>query len=645
MSTDPEGSARKKVSGLSSKLGFTRIAPSRATRPRPEKGGSVFSPPGYVVRSKHLGKFHRAVHRGEFEEARKLFYYDKTVLNKRDKKDRTALHLACANKDAQVVTFLLGQKCELNPCDGESRTPLMKAVQCQAQDHVTVLLEHGADPNVVDIYGNSALHYAAFNGDLSIAATLRSHGASMETANKDQFTPLLLALSERKMEVAEFLINEKADVNVVDDLKRTPLMLAVRCGSSSTVSLLLQQNVDIFAEDCFGRTAEAHAVANGSDIFCQQILEYKEKMNSNPQNSNPDEITEDPGIRLSDTLDCDDDLWHTSDIEDFNSYTKNVAKLDLKHLATASQQTKKNLEAQHSNVRTNDTDSIKDRNSESPKEDVVEDLCSRPTRVPPFIPKIAFKFDRPYPRFLFMPLNKFPTTEEEEKMVECGISVFERDPPEQTRSGKEEDEPSLYLESISEDHSEEDLRHLPGAANQKEKNTVNTQAEGSPEKHHKLKATIMEKVSSPEIGVRTINVQPTRSAKQDFDTTSEQGEQEPKGRQILAIQPTERAFVPDVIGVTIGGRRIGVQPAKQAQGDFVATSQQVKEDLQGREKNHPQCLHSGRQWSHEACASEENRSSQNEAVGVRVHQVSQRILSRRILVILLGLPMQEKKRQ
>ncbi|XP_069323935.1 putative ankyrin repeat domain-containing protein 19 [Eulemur rufifrons] len=201
------------------------------------------------------------------------------LLNKTDK-NRTALHLACAKGYAQVVTFLLDRKCELNPCDGDNRTPLKKAVL--AKECVIMLLERGADPHVVDACSNTARHCAAFNSDLSIAAKLRSHGATMETTNKAKITPPLF------VKVAEFLIKEKANVNVVDGMQRTPLMLAIRCGSS-IVSLIVQQNIDIFVKDYLDQTAEDYTVTTSYHMFHKQILEYKEKMKATnpPQNSDP----------------------------------------------------------------------------------------------------------------------------------------------------------------------------------------------------------------------------------------------------------------------------------------------------------------------------------------------------------------------
>ncbi|XP_011894127.1 PREDICTED: putative ankyrin repeat domain-containing protein ENSP00000330211 isoform X2 [Cercocebus atys] len=72
----------------------------------------------------------------------------------------------------------------------------------------------------------------------------------------------------------------------------TALMLAVCHGPSEIVGMVLQQNVDICAEDTCGMTAERYAVACGFNLIHQQLLEYKQKISKNSQNSNPEGTSE-----------------------------------------------------------------------------------------------------------------------------------------------------------------------------------------------------------------------------------------------------------------------------------------------------------------------------------------------------------------
>lgn len=51
--------------------------------------------------------------------------------NKSSHSHRTALHWACVNGHAEVVTFLVDRKCQLDVLDGENRTPLMKVNSSQ----------------------------------------------------------------------------------------------------------------------------------------------------------------------------------------------------------------------------------------------------------------------------------------------------------------------------------------------------------------------------------------------------------------------------------------------------------------------------------------------------------------------------------
>ncbi|PNJ17748.1 ANKRD26 isoform 3 [Pongo abelii] len=512
-----------------------------------EPGEGAYSQPGYHVRDRDLGKIHKAASAGNVAKVQQILLLRKNGLNDRDKMNRTALHLACANGHPEVVTLLVDRKCQLNVCDNENRTALMKAVQCQEEKCATILLEHGADPNLADVHGNTALHYAVYNEDISVATKLLLYDANIEAKNKDDLTPLLLAVSGKKQQMVEFLIKKKANVNAVDKLE------------------------------------SSH----------QLISEYKEERipkNSSQNSNSVDESSEDSLSRLSGKPGVDDS-WPTSDDEDLNFDTKNVPKPSLAKLMTASQQSRKNLEATYGIVRTGNRTLFEDGDSDSQDEIVVESLPTTSVKVrdfshptnqsPDLLPKLSHKS-------LANPgLIKEEPTKPGIGKKENGIDIVESAPLEQTDNdnltyvdevhknnrsdmmsalglGQEEDIESPWdSESISENLPQKYVDPLAGAADGKEKNIGNEQAEDvfyipscmsgsrnfkmakledtrnvgmpvahmeSPERYLHLKPTIEMKDSVPNKAGGKKDVQTSKAGEHDLEVASEE-QQETEGSE------------------------------------------------------------------------------------------------------------------
>ncbi|XP_058388587.1 ankyrin repeat domain-containing protein 26 isoform X15 [Diceros bicornis minor] len=533
MSLKPVGSAMKKIFGFRSRKGESPRG-SLTSRRRAGAGvghassAGVNSRPGYHLRDEDLGKIHKAASVGNVAKVQQILLLGKSGLNDRDKLNRTALHLACANGHPEVVTLLVERKCQLNLCDSENRTALIKAVQCQQEECATILLEHGADPNLTDISGNTALHYAARGENLSIAAKLLSHNANIEARNKDDLTPLLLAVSENKQQMVEFLVKKEANIHAVDKMKRTALMLAVNYESTNIVRLLLQQGIDVFSQDIYGWTAEAYAVVSGFTINCQLISECKEEKRpkTSSQNSNPvdigiqesprqisrqtdsrkvDESSEEYSLSRLSNKPGVDDSWPTSDDEGLDFDTKNVSKPSLTKLMTAFQQSKKNIESKRDIVRPENRTLFEDNNSDSENEGVVETLPKPSIKVQGFS---HFAFPSPEPLlkpsmrpFADLDLTKEGATKPEIAKKENGIDVTESAPQQQTNNdnltsvdgahkdnrsdlmsalglGEEEDVESPWdSESISESLPQKYVDHLSGPADQRGKNILNEQVE------------------------------------------------------------------------------------------------------------------------------------------------------------------------
>uniref|UniRef100_A0A2K6T2Q8 Ankyrin repeat domain containing 26 n=1 Tax=Saimiri boliviensis boliviensis TaxID=39432 RepID=A0A2K6T2Q8_SAIBB len=479
-----------------------------------EPGDGAYSQPGYPVRDRDLGKIHKAASAGNVAKVQQILLLRKNGLNDRDKMNRTALHLACASGHPEVVTLLVDRKCQLNVCDNENRTALMKAVQCQEEECATILLEHGADPNLADVHGNTALHYAVYNEDMSVATKLLLHDANIEARNKDDLTPLLLAVSGKKQQMVEFLIKKKANASGVDRLE-------------------------------------------SSHHLISECKEERIPKNSSQNSDSVDESSEDSLSRLSGKPGIDDS-WPTSDDEDVNFDTKNVPKPSLAKLMTASQQSKKNLEATYGIVRTGNRTSFEDRDSDSQDEVVIESLPTTSIQVQGFSHP-TYPSPDPLPKPFHKSLANPGLTEVSYMMSALGL-------------GQEEDIESPWdSESISENFPQKYVDPLAGAADRKEKNIGNEQAEGmfyipscmsgsrnfkmakledtrnvgmpvapmeSPERYRHLKPTIEMQDSVPNKAGGMKNVQTSKAAEHDLEVTSEE-EQERKGSENKQSQVEE----------------------------------------------------------------------------------------------------------
>ncbi|XP_073085658.1 ankyrin repeat domain-containing protein 26 isoform X5 [Manis javanica] len=445
----------KKIFGFGGRQSDSPWGPSSSQR-RDSRGGlrkdgkRADSPPGYHIADKDLGKIHKAANLGKVAKVQQVLLLGKNDLNDRDKMNRTALHLACANGHAEVVTLLVERKCQLNLYDNENRTALIKAVQCQQEECATILLEHGANPNLTDTDGNTALHYAAIGQNLSIAEKLLSHNASIEARNKDDLTPLLLAVSENKQQMVEFLAKKEASICAADMMKSNR--------KEEKESKISSQN---------SLNPSPGAESSGEDSL--------------------NRLSNKPGI---------DDSWPASDDEDLEVDTKNVLKPSLTKLMTASQQSKKNTEAKRS-VRPHKRTLFEDSNSYSENEEVVETLpkpsveiqgCSHPSFL---FPKSVLK--PPKSLVVLGVTKKEPTKPSVGKQENCNDAVectphnltsFDGAPKSNRGDmmsalglGGEEDRESPWdSESISESLPQ-NVDHFSGAADQRGKNILNSQLE------------------------------------------------------------------------------------------------------------------------------------------------------------------------
>ncbi|XP_069847847.1 ankyrin repeat domain-containing protein 26-like isoform X2 [Dipodomys merriami] len=161
----------------------------------------------FLTEYRAFRRIHRAASAGNAARVERMLSFEQKDVNETDKKNRTALHYACAYGHPEVAKLLIEWECEIDACDSDNCTPLIKASQYQCEQCVEILLEHGANPNAMDEKGYTALHYSVHTENTAIAAKLMKHNASLTARTKAGFTPLSLAVNENKEAMAKLLGN------------------------------------------------------------------------------------------------------------------------------------------------------------------------------------------------------------------------------------------------------------------------------------------------------------------------------------------------------------------------------------------------------------------------------------------------------
>jgi ankyrin repeat protein len=122
------------------------------------------------------------------------------------------------------------------------------------------------DPAAVGAFaydGWTALHLAAFFGQLGAATRLLDSGASLAAVSRNPLanTPLHAAVAGGHSEVSLFLIGRGADVHAADSGKHTPLHIAAEAGYLPVVEALLARGADAHVVDVEDKTPLSRAAA------------------------------------------------------------------------------------------------------------------------------------------------------------------------------------------------------------------------------------------------------------------------------------------------------------------------------------------------------------------------------------------------
>lgn len=269
----------------------------------------------------YASEIHDAVVQGDIANIKAILSGQPDLVNAKDEKGSTPLHLASFKGYLEVAKFLLEKGADIEAVNGRGFTPLQLAVygghrnlaefliekgsninaineqmnmtaldfafvreiQAHKLDIAPLLIQKGAefDVNKKNPLGYNPLDMAIVFGHTEAVEYLLGFGPDISTPRKDGKTPLINATFRGRPEIAKLLIEKGADVNTPDNEGQPPIYWAVKKGQADVVKMLLTKGATInFVEKSHGRTILHIAALQGYKDVVDILLAEKPDVNA-----------------------------------------------------------------------------------------------------------------------------------------------------------------------------------------------------------------------------------------------------------------------------------------------------------------------------------------------------------------------------
>ena len=160
-----------------------------------------------------------------------------------DETGKTSLHKAAYLNLTQMARELIAREPAIvAACDVAHNTALHVAAWAGNLSMCAALLEAMAAVSATDLAGNTPLHHAALEGHTAIGEILLVHGASANAPGLEGSTPLhfvALSMTDAKLSFARLLLRHEADPQIPNRHGMTASRLALDQGNDELAQLLL----------------------------------------------------------------------------------------------------------------------------------------------------------------------------------------------------------------------------------------------------------------------------------------------------------------------------------------------------------------------------------------------------------------------
>jgi ankyrin repeat protein len=210
--------------------------------------------------------FIKAAQKGDIAEAEKLLKSGELVSQKTIG-NQTALHIAAAEGQVDMVIWLLSQGADADAKDQNGKTPAdfavsqghaqtaqlildsIKLFKDEKQAYKTGDIEALRKLSLQDVSKHTVLHLMVTAGDVKLVKSEIKTGADVNSQTVHGFTPLHNAVISGNIEICNLLIEAGADVNLVDIYNNSPLYYAVFYQNKELVHLGANGKQDVIKVD------------------------------------------------------------------------------------------------------------------------------------------------------------------------------------------------------------------------------------------------------------------------------------------------------------------------------------------------------------------------------------------------------------
>lgn len=183
-----------------------------------------------------------------------------------------AIHANASRANLKVLKVLQKKRANIDAGDSEGKTPLMYALRSPGgEEYALQLIRKGANYTTVDLAGNTALHYAAFGGNLQGVQMTVTGGTDINAANNEGITPLHAAAVRAELDMLQAMVDLGANLTALDKEGFSVLHYAAGYGTADKLSWILQQAPALNTPSANGFSPMDIARMAGNDAAVAQL--------------------------------------------------------------------------------------------------------------------------------------------------------------------------------------------------------------------------------------------------------------------------------------------------------------------------------------------------------------------------------------